>query len=84
MTRLEILKNEIFKDVPPLSRDIWYAVGWDNQGREVIVPCRDRKEAARKKALLQELLELQEKEFSFVPFLIDSGELAEDFPDDIA
>ena len=78
MTRLEILKQEIFKDIPYLSRDIWYAIGWDAEGREVIIPCRDKKEAARKKALLQELLDLQEREFPYLPFLIDRGYTPDD------
>ena len=59
MTRYQIVRNEIFKDLPTLSRDRFFAFAEDDEGRLVIIPCRDKKEALRKRELLVELLELQ-------------------------
>jgi hypothetical protein len=60
-TRLEIIQNEIFKDLPTLGRERFFACAWDKAGREVFIPCRDKNEALRKRELLQEMLELQEE-----------------------
>lgn len=60
MTRLEILENELFKDVPYLSRDRWFAFAWDDSGRNLIIPCNTKQEAARKQDLAIEYLAILE------------------------
>lgn len=60
MTRLEILENELFKDVPYLSRDAWFSFAWDDEGRELIIPCKTKADAVRKQELAHEYLAILE------------------------
>ena len=60
MTRLEILANELFRDVPYLSRERWYAIAWDEEGRELVIPCKTKADALRKQGLANEYLAILE------------------------
>lgn len=67
MTRLEFLKDALFKNTPLFGRPMTIVEGRDNLGRSICIPCNSLTEAKYKLPLLQEyLVTVGEKEDVYI------------------
>jgi len=67
MTRLDIIKNELFKDVPTFGPERTFIFAQDKEYRTFVICCKNYNEATRKRELLVEMLAILDDEYPSDP-----------------